>query len=50
MVIEPIIVPFVGAIGEAFVFIDDNALSHRAGIVDDFIEYYGVTRMDSPAA
>lgn len=50
IVIEPIIVPFAGAIGEEFVFINDNARPHRAGIVDDRIEYHGITRTDWPAA
>ena len=47
-IIEPIIVPFFGAIGEQFVFIDDNARPHRAGIVNDRIEYHGITRMEWP--
>lgn len=45
-VIEPIIVSFPGAIGEEFVLVDDNARPHRAGIVNDRIEYHGITRMD----
>ncbi|EFA12765.1 Transposable element Tc1 transposase-like Protein [Tribolium castaneum] len=45
-VIEPIIVPFFGAIGKRFIFIDDNARPHRARIVNERIEHHGITRME----
>ncbi|EFA05601.1 hypothetical protein TcasGA2_TC015807 [Tribolium castaneum] len=47
-VIEPIIVQFFGAIGERFVFIDDNARPHRARILNKRIEHHGITRMEWP--
>lgn len=34
MAVEPIIVPFAGAIGEGFVLIDDNAHPHLARILN----------------
>lgn len=49
MVVEPIIIPFAGAIGERFVLIDDNARPHRARIVNERIALHGIARMDWPA-
>lgn len=31
-IVEPVIMPFAGAIGDRFVFIDHNARPHREGI------------------
>ena len=49
IVIEPIIVPFAGAIGENFVLIDDNARPHRARTVNERLELHGINRMEWPA-
>lgn len=45
-VIEPIIVPFFGTIGETIICIDDYSRSHWARIGNDRIEYPRITRMD----
>ncbi|GFY24460.1 transposable element Tcb1 transposase [Trichonephila clavipes] len=40
---------FFGAIGAEFLFMDDNALPHRANIVDECLQSEDITRMDWPA-
>ncbi|GFU31747.1 transposable element Tcb1 transposase [Trichonephila clavipes] len=40
---------FRGAMGAEFLFMDDNARSHRANIVDEYIQSEDITRMDWPA-
>ncbi|GFU73357.1 transposable element Tcb1 transposase [Trichonephila clavipes] len=40
---------FRGATGAEFLFMDDNARSHRAIIVDECLQSEDITRMDWPA-
>ncbi|GFT95814.1 transposable element Tc3 transposase [Trichonephila clavipes] len=40
---------FRGAMGAEFLFMDDNARSHRANIVDECLQSEDITRMDWPA-
>ncbi|GFW90002.1 DDE_3 domain-containing protein [Trichonephila clavipes] len=40
---------FRGAMGAEFLFMDDNARSHRANIVDGYLRSEDVTRVDWPA-
>ncbi|GFW72397.1 DDE_3 domain-containing protein [Trichonephila clavipes] len=40
---------FGGAMGAEFLFIDDNARTHRANIVDECLQSEEITRMDWPA-
>ncbi|GFY01773.1 transposable element Tcb1 transposase [Trichonephila clavipes] len=40
---------FRGAMGTQFLFMDDNARSHRANIVDECLQSEDITRMDWPA-
>ncbi|GFT65192.1 transposable element Tcb2 transposase [Trichonephila clavipes] len=40
---------FRGAMGAEFLFMDDNARSHRATIVDECLQSEDITRMDWPA-
>ncbi|GFX62833.1 transposable element Tcb1 transposase [Trichonephila clavipes] len=40
---------FRGAMGAEFLFVDDNALPHRANIVDECLQSEDITRMDWPA-
>ncbi|GFV78897.1 transposable element Tcb1 transposase [Trichonephila clavipes] len=40
---------FRGATGAEFLFMDDNARSHRANIVDECLQSVDITRMDWPA-
>ncbi|GFX62312.1 transposable element Tc3 transposase [Trichonephila clavipes] len=40
---------FRGAMGAEFLFMDDNALPHRANIVDECLQSEDITRMDWPA-
>ncbi|GFW97592.1 transposable element Tcb1 transposase [Trichonephila clavipes] len=48
-VIEPIVRLFAAAVGPTFVLMDDNARSHRADIVDDYLESERIARMAWPA-
>lgn len=48
-IIIPHIRPYAGALGpDNFVLVDDNALPHRGGIVNCFLENEGIERMDWP--
>lgn len=48
-IIIPQIRPYAGALGPAdFVLVDDNALPHRAEIVNTYLEEEGIQRMDWP--
>ncbi|GFT31566.1 transposable element Tcb1 transposase [Trichonephila clavipes] len=40
---------FRGAMGAEFLFMDDNARSHRANIVDECLQSEDITRIDWPA-
>ncbi|GFU83090.1 DDE_3 domain-containing protein [Trichonephila clavipes] len=40
---------FRGTMGAEFLFMEDNARSHRANIVDDCLQWEDITRMDWPA-
>ena len=48
-VLEPYVHLFRSAVGPDFIFMDDNAPSHRAGLVDDFIQTEKIQRMTWPA-
>ena len=48
-VLEPHIVPYAAAIGDEFVFMDDNARPHRARVADQFLEGNGIEHMEWPA-
>lgn len=37
---------YVSAVGPAFVLTDDNARTHTAVIVDDYLESVGIARME----
>ena len=40
---------YASAIGPAFVLLDNNARSHRAAIVEDYLESEGIAYMACPA-
>ncbi|GFX45083.1 transposable element Tcb1 transposase [Trichonephila clavipes] len=48
-VLEPIVRLYAAAVGPTFLLMDDNAHSHRADIVDDYLESQGIARMVWPA-
>lgn len=48
-ILEPYVRLFNGAIGPQFLYMDDNARPHRAGLVDDYLESEGIQRMEWPA-
>ncbi|KFM71950.1 Transposable element Tcb1 transposase, partial [Stegodyphus mimosarum] len=48
-VLEPIVRLYAAAVGPTFVLMDDNARTHRADIVDDYLESEGIVRMAWPA-
>lgn len=45
-VLGPGVIPYAAAIGEDFVFMDDNARPHCAQITNQFLEDNGVERME----
>ena len=47
--LEPHVVPYAAAMGDDFIFMDDNARPHRAQVVDQFVEENGIERMERPA-
>ena len=48
-VLEPIVRPFAAAMGDGFVFMQDNARPHTARVSMDFLEEEGIDVMDWPA-
>ena len=47
-IVDPIIRPFAGAIGDDFVLMHDNARPHVARVVQDYMEEAGIEVMDWP--
>ncbi|GFX13399.1 transposable element Tcb2 transposase [Trichonephila clavipes] len=43
------VIPYAGAIGDSFVFQDDNARPHRARLVENMLEAETIQRMEWPA-
>ena len=48
-ILNPIVRPFVGAIGDDFILMDDNARPHRAMVVHQYLERETIVRMDWPS-
>ncbi|GFS65708.1 transposable element Tcb2 transposase [Trichonephila clavipes] len=48
-ILRPIVVPYAAAIGDDFIFIDDNCRPHRANLVEDFLFEEGIVRIEWPA-
>ena len=48
-ILTPVVIPYIGGMGQDAVFMDDNARPHRARIVDTCLRQHHVTRMDWPA-
>lgn len=48
-ILDPIVRPFAGAIGDDFILMDDNARPHRARIVNDYLARESIVRMEWPA-
>ena len=48
-VLEPHVIPYAAAMGDDFIFMDDNARPHRSQAVDQFVEENGIERMEWPA-
>ncbi|GFV80207.1 transposable element Tcb2 transposase [Trichonephila clavipes] len=44
--IRPHVIPYAGAIGDSFVFQDDNARPHRARLVENMLEAETIQRME----
>ncbi|GFT66798.1 transposable element Tcb1 transposase [Trichonephila clavipes] len=49
VILEQHVCLFRGAMDAEFLFMDDNALPHRANIVDECLQSENITRMDWPA-
>ncbi|GFX35690.1 DDE_3 domain-containing protein [Trichonephila clavipes] len=50
VILEQHVSLFWAAMGAEFLFMDDNARSHRANIVDEYLQSEDITRMDWPAS
>ncbi|GFW62421.1 transposable element Tcb1 transposase [Trichonephila clavipes] len=48
-ILRPIVVPYVAAIGDDFIKMDDNSRPHRANLVEDSFFEKGIVRMEWPA-
>lgn len=48
-ILQPTVLPYAGAVGPGFVFMDDNARPHRANIVNNWFDNHGIERMVWPA-
>ncbi|GFV87232.1 transposable element Tcb1 transposase [Trichonephila clavipes] len=48
-ILRPHVIPYAGAIGDSFVFQDDNARPHRAHLVENMLEAETIQRMEWPA-
>ncbi|GFU18633.1 transposable element Tcb2 transposase, partial [Trichonephila clavipes] len=48
-ILKPIVVPYIAAIGDDFILMDDNCRSHRANLVEDFLFEEGIVRIERPA-
>ncbi|GFT26201.1 transposable element Tcb2 transposase [Trichonephila clavipes] len=48
-ILRPSVIPYAGAIGDSFVFQDDNAQPHRARLVENMLEAETIQRMEWPA-
>ena len=48
-IVRPLIQPALHAMGAGATLQDDNATSHRARVVTDFLQQLGIPRMDWPA-
>ena len=48
-ILEPIVRPYAGAVGDVFILVQDNACPHTAQVSMTFLEDEGITVMDWPA-
>ncbi|GFU86258.1 transposable element Tcb2 transposase [Trichonephila clavipes] len=48
-ILRPHVISYAGAIGDSFVFQDDNARPHRARLVENMLEAETIQRMEWPA-
>ncbi|GFT73973.1 transposable element Tcb2 transposase [Trichonephila clavipes] len=48
-ILQPHVIPYAGAIGDSFVFQDDNARPHRARLVENMLEAETIQRNGKPA-
>ncbi len=48
-VLEPVVGPFAGALGQDFVLMHDNARPHTARVVQAYLEQEGINVMEWPA-
>ncbi|GFX74573.1 transposable element Tcb2 transposase [Trichonephila clavipes] len=47
--LRPIVVPYVAAIGDDFILMDDNCWPHHSNLVEDFLFEERIVRMEWPA-
>ena len=45
-ILQAIVAPFNQHFGEGFVFMDDNSRVHRAGVINNFHNIEGITRLE----
>ncbi|GFX98110.1 transposable element Tcb2 transposase [Trichonephila clavipes] len=49
-ILRPHVIPYAGAIGDSFVFQDDNARAHRARLVENMLEAETIQRTECPVS
>ncbi|GFX34954.1 transposable element Tcb2 transposase [Trichonephila clavipes] len=49
LILDPYVRPYAAAIGNDFILMDDNARTHRARIVEEYLQDHGLERMEWPA-
>ncbi|GFU65603.1 transposable element Tcb2 transposase [Trichonephila clavipes] len=47
-ILDPCVRPYMGAIGNDFIQMDDNARPHQAVIVEEYLEGLGLERIEGP--
>ncbi|GFX57255.1 transposable element Tcb2 transposase [Trichonephila clavipes] len=48
-ILRPDVIPYAGAIGDSFVFLDDNARPYRARLLENMLEAETIQRIEWPA-
>ncbi|GFX89053.1 transposable element Tcb2 transposase [Trichonephila clavipes] len=48
-ILRPHVIPYAGAIGDSFVFQEDNARPHRARLLENMLEAETIQHMEWPA-
>ena len=47
-ILRPLVLPYAGAVGGAFILMDDNERPHKAALVTEMLDEEGIQRMNWP--